>query len=70
MRARAAEMAAMGLNINQFGVPLDKKASTANPQVATPFLQQGFPSMYVQPGASLEEGFAFGGKIKKRKKRK
>ena len=39
MQARAAEMAAMGLNINQFGVP-------------------------------LAEGFAFGGKIKKRKKRK
>ena len=40
MRARAAEMAAMGLNINKFGVPLE------------------------------EAGFAFGGKIKKRKKRK
>ena len=39
MQARAAEMAAMGLNINQFGVP-------------------------------LAEGFAFGGKVKKRKKRK
>ena len=38
-KARAAEMTAMGLNINQFGLP-------------------------------LAEGFACGGKIKKRKKRK